>query len=129
MDVFVDLAQDATTATDLAAALAAARDGRMSGRDLWLALDRHSTVAGHERRVRGRRDGSSLPRIGAQRYLGDEVFMYVGLAVGATWFLQYMSGRWRKPADWIDVMGRFVGGRLWIVIGLVWTLHEYMEFV
>lgn len=54
--------------------------------------------------------------------------MYVGLAVGATWLVQYMSGRWRKSADWIDVMGRIVGV-LWIVIGLVWTLHEYMEFV
>ena len=68
------------------------------------------------------------PEDWAQRYLGDEVFMYVGLAVGATWFLQYMSGRWRMPADWSDVMGRILGV-LWIVIGLIWTLHEYIEFV
>jgi hypothetical protein len=64
----------------------------------------------------------------ANKYLGDELFMYVGAAVGATWLVQYMSGRWRKPADWIDVMGRIVGV-MWIVIGLIWTLHEYMEFV
>ena len=68
------------------------------------------------------------PEDWAQRYLGDEVFMYVGLAVWATWIVQYMSRRWRKPADWIDVMGRIVGV-LWIVIGLVWALHEYIEFV
>jgi hypothetical protein len=54
--------------------------------------------------------------------------MYVGLAVGATWLVQFLSGRWRKSADWIDVMGRIVGV-LWIVIGLAWTLHEYLEFV
>jgi hypothetical protein len=64
----------------------------------------------------------------AQKYLGDEVFMYVGLAVAAAWLVQYFSGRWRRPVDWIDVMGRVVGV-LWIVIGLLWTLHEYLEFV
>ena len=64
----------------------------------------------------------------ANKYLGDELFMYVGAAVGATWLVLYMSGRWRKPADWIDVMGRIVGV-MWIVIGLIWTLHEYLEFV
>jgi hypothetical protein len=64
----------------------------------------------------------------AQRYLSDEVFMYVGLAVGATWLVQYASGRWRKPADWIDRMGVALGA-LWIVIGLVWTLREYTDFV
>lgn len=64
----------------------------------------------------------------AQKYLSDEVFMYVGLAVAAVWIAQFMSGRWRRSADWIDTMGRVVGA-LWIVIGLVWTLREYIEFV
>jgi hypothetical protein len=64
----------------------------------------------------------------AQKYLSDEVFMYVGLAVAAVWVVQYSSGRWRRSADWIDLMGR-VAGALWIVIGLVWTLREYIEFV
>jgi uncharacterized membrane protein YcjF (UPF0283 family) len=64
----------------------------------------------------------------AQKYLSDEVFMYVGLAVASVWIVQYMSGRWRRSADWIDLMGRVVGV-LWIVIGLVWILHEYIEFV
>jgi hypothetical protein len=64
----------------------------------------------------------------AQKYLADEVFMYVGLAVAATWLVQYQSGRWRRSADWIDLLGRALGV-LWIVIGLVWTLREYLEFV
>jgi len=62
----------------------------------------------------------------AQKYLSDEVFKYVGLAVAATWIVLFFSGRWRRSADWIDRMGRVVGV-LWIVIGLVWTLHEYLE--
>jgi hypothetical protein len=64
----------------------------------------------------------------AQRYLADEVFMYVGLAVASVWIVQVLSGQWRRSADWIDRMGRFVG-ILWIVIGLVWTVREYIEFV
>jgi hypothetical protein len=63
-----------------------------------------------------------------QKYLSDEVFMYAGLAVAAVWLAQYFGGRWRKPADWIDVMGLFVGAA-WILIGLIWTLREYYEFV
>jgi hypothetical protein len=64
----------------------------------------------------------------AQKYLSDEVFMYVGLAVASVWIVQCMSGRWRRSADWIDLMGRVVG-LLGIVIGLVWMLHEYIELV
>jgi hypothetical protein len=68
------------------------------------------------------------PEDWAQKYLSDELFMYVGLAVAATWLVQYFSGRWRRSADWIDLMGRVLGV-LWILIGLVWTLREYLEFV
>ncbi len=64
----------------------------------------------------------------AQKFLSEEVFMYAGLAVAAVWVVQYLSGRWRKSVDWIDWLGRVVGG-CWIWIGLVWTLHEYLEFV
>jgi len=71
---------------------------------------------------------SLTPEDWAQNYLADEVFMYVGLAVAATWLVQYFSGRWRRSADWIDLLGRVLGV-LWIVIGLVWTLHEYLDFV
>jgi hypothetical protein len=68
------------------------------------------------------------PEDWAQKYLSDELFMYVGLAVAATWLVLYASGRWRRPADWIDRMG-VVLGALWILIGFVWTLHEYIDFV
>jgi len=54
--------------------------------------------------------------------------MYVGVVVAVTWFVLYVSGPWRRPIDWIDLMGRVVGV-LSIVIGVVWTLHEYLEFV
>ena len=64
----------------------------------------------------------------AQKFVSEEVFMYAGLAVAAVWLLQCLSGRWRKSSDWIDCLGRIVGV-LWILIGLVWTLHEYLEFV
>lgn len=75
------------------------------------------------------RPGRTLrPEEWAQKYLSDEVFMYVGLAVAAAWFVQYVGGRWRRWADWIDLMGRLVGV-CWIVIGLVWTLREYLDSV
>jgi hypothetical protein len=64
----------------------------------------------------------------AQKFFADEVFMYVGLAVAAAWFVQLVGGRWRKPADWIDRLGRVVGV-LWIVTGLVWARREYLEIV
>jgi hypothetical protein len=63
-----------------------------------------------------------------QKYLSDEVFMYCGLAVASVWFIQYFGGRWRRSADWIDRMGRAIGV-LWIVIGIAWTLHEYLDVV
>ena len=57
-----------------------------------------------------------------QKWLSDEVFMYVGLAVSATWLNLWLSGRWRRSADWIDFLARVVGV-LWIVIGLVWSVR------
>ena len=63
-----------------------------------------------------------------QKYLSDGVFMYVGLAVAATWISLWISGRWRRSADWIDFMGRVVGV-LWIVIGFVWTVRAYLDLL
>jgi hypothetical protein len=60
----------------------------------------------------------------AQKYLSDEVFMSIGVTVAVVWVVQYLSGRWRRSADWIDFMGRIVGA-FWILIGLVWALREY----
>lgn len=63
-----------------------------------------------------------------QKYLSDGVFMYVGLAVAATWICLWISGRWRQSADWIDFMGRVVGV-LWIVIGFAWTVRAYLDLL
>ena len=103
----------------MAACLAALFGWCWSGLALLLAMDVGFVV-------RSRR--SIPPEEWAQRYLSDEVFMYVGLAVATAWLVQYCSGRWRRSVDWIDLMGRLVGV-LWIVIGLAWALHEYLEFV
>jgi hypothetical protein len=103
----------------MAACLAALVGWCWSGLALILALD-----VGYVARSRR----FHPPEEWAQRYLADEVFMYVGLAVAAAWIVLVFSGRWRRPADWIDLMGRLVG-ILWIVIGLVWTLRRYLDFV
>ena len=63
-----------------------------------------------------------------QKFLVDEVFMYVGACVAAAWVLLAVTGLWRRPVDWIDRLGRLVGAA-WIVIGLAWTLREYLGFV
>jgi hypothetical protein len=62
-----------------------------------------------------------------QKFFAEEVFMYVGLAVAATWAFQVVSGPWRRPVDAIDWLGRVVGW-IWLVVGMVWTLREYLEF-
>lgn len=63
-----------------------------------------------------------------QKFLSDGVFMYVGLAVAASWLSLWISGRWRRSADWIDFMGRVVGV-LWIVIGFVWSVRAYLDLL
>jgi hypothetical protein len=103
----------------MAACLAALVGWCWSGLGLILALD-VGYVARPRRFIK--------PEEWAQKYLADEVFMYVGLAVAAAWLVLFFSGRWRRSADWIDSMGRLLGV-LWIVIGLVWTLREYLDFV
>jgi hypothetical protein len=103
----------------MAACLAALFGWCWSGLALLLAMD-----AG----LVARSNRFHPPEAWAQKCLADEVFMYVGLAVAAVWIVQFLSGRWRRSADWIDLMGRLVG-ILWIVIGLVWTVREYIEFV
>jgi hypothetical protein len=103
----------------MAACLAALVGWCWSGLGLILALD-----VGYVARPRR----FMKPEEWAQKYLADEVFMYVGLAVAAAWIVQLFGGQWRRSADWIDLMGRLMG-ILWILIGLVWTLHEYLDFV
>ncbi len=103
----------------MAACLAVLVGWCWSGLGLLLALDVRY-VARPRRAI--------TPEEWAYKYLGDEVFMYVGLAVAAIWIVQLVGGQWRRSVDWIDLMGRLVG-ILWIVIGLVWTLREYMNFL
>jgi hypothetical protein len=44
-----------------------------------------------------------------------------GLAVGAVWLTQAATGRWRRSADWIDRLGRFVGA-FWLAAGLIFAI-------
>jgi hypothetical protein len=103
----------------MVACLAALLGWCWSGLALVLALD-----AGYVARPRR----SFPPWEWAQKYLADEVFMYVGLAVAVSWLVVFVSGRWRRSADWIDLMGRLVGVG-WIVVGLVWSVRAYLDFV
>jgi hypothetical protein len=103
----------------MAACLAAVFGWCWSGLALILALD-----VGYVARPRRYNSFEAW----AQEYLSNQVFMYVGLAVAAAWVVQYASGRWRRSADWIDLIGRVVGV-LWILVGLVWTLRAYLDFV
>jgi hypothetical protein len=52
------------------------------------------------------------------------VFPLVGVSVMTTWVQNALAGRWRRPADWIDLAG-IVVGIFWIVIGFAWTLRSY----
>jgi hypothetical protein len=61
------------------------------------------------------------------KFFSEEVFMYVGLAVAAIWTFQLAVGRWRRPVDSIDRLGRIVGV-IWLAVGMVWSLREYLEF-
>jgi len=81
----------------MAACLAALLGWCWSGLALILAID--VGYVARSRRTNSLEDW-------ARRYLADEVFMYVGLAVAAAWTVQFFSGQWRRSADWIDVMGR-----------------------
>src|SRR5262249_5075903 len=44
----------------------------------------------------------------------DRLVIYAGISVAAVWITQVLTGRWRRSADWIDRLGRGVGG-LWLV--------------
>jgi hypothetical protein len=59
-----------------------------------------------------------------QHLVVEHVFPLVGVAVASSWCQLILSGRWTRPADWIDRAGRGVG-ILWIMIGVAWTLRSY----
>jgi Zn-finger nucleic acid-binding protein len=60
----------------------------------------------------------------AQDLIVGHVFPLVGLAVASAWSRMLLSGRWPRPADWIDRAGRVVGLN-WLLIGLARTLRSY----
>jgi hypothetical protein len=64
----------------------------------------------------------------ARRYLADSLFMYLGAAVAVVWVVQALGGRWTRPSDWIERLARLVGWA-WILIGFVWTMRTYLEFL
>ena len=50
----------------------------------------------------------------------DDLIIYAGVSVAGVWATQIVTGRWRKSADWIDRLGRFLGG-LWVAAALVFS--------
>ena len=50
----------------------------------------------------------------------DDLIIYPGVSVAAVWATQFVTGRWRRSADWVDRLGRFLGG-LWIAAALVFS--------
>jgi hypothetical protein len=63
-----------------------------------------------------------------QKFFHEEALMYPGVAVAGAWLCLAFCGRWRRPADALDFLGRLVG-LCWLVIGLIWTLREYANFL
>ena len=58
----------------------------------------------------------------------EQLLIYAGVAVGVTWTLQAIAGRWRPSADWVDRLGRVVGV-VWIASGIVWATRPYLALL
>lgn len=56
------------------------------------------------------------------------MFPPIGLSVLVAWTTLALSGRWRRPADWIDRSGRALGV-FWIVIGLGFGGLAFLELI
>ena len=50
----------------------------------------------------------------------DDIIIYAGVSVAAVWATQISTGRWRKPADWVDRLGRVLGV-IWVTAALVFA--------
>jgi hypothetical protein len=57
--------------------------------------------------------------------LFDDLVAATGLSVAVAWIIQALSGLWRPSADWVDRLGRSLGG-LWIAAGLVFSIRLVM---
>jgi hypothetical protein len=60
----------------------------------------------------------------AWEFLTGQMVGKAGLAVAAAWLGLALAGRWRRPEDWIDRLGRILGWG-WIGAGFVWALGAY----
>lgn len=56
------------------------------------------------------------------------MFAPIGLAVLVAWTTLALSGRWRRPADWIDRSGRALGV-FWLVVGLEYGGLAFIELL
>jgi hypothetical protein len=62
------------------------------------------------------------------KFLVEEVFAYIGLAVASAWTCLALTGCWRPVPDWVDRLGRAVGVS-WLVIGLAWAFRRYLDLL
>ena len=60
----------------------------------------------------------------AREFLAGQMVGMSGLAVAAAWLGLILAGRWRRPEDWIDRLGRILGWG-WIGAGFIWALEAY----
>ena len=63
-----------------------------------------------------------------QHFLAHGLFVYVGVAVAVAWVSLLVSGRWRRPADALDRLGRVVGAT-WLIIGFAWSVWVYLDLL
>ena len=64
----------------------------------------------------------------ACEFLALQMMGMAGLAVAAAWLGVALAGRWRRPEDWIDRLGRILGWG-WIGAGFVWALGAYYHYM
>jgi hypothetical protein len=57
--------------------------------------------------------------------LFDDIVACAGASVAAVWITQAVTGLWRPSVDWVDRLGRALGG-LWIVAGLIFGMRLVM---
>jgi hypothetical protein len=64
----------------------------------------------------------------AREFLAGQMVGMAGLAVAAAWLGVALAGRWRRPEDWFDRLGRILGWG-WIGAGFVWAMADYQRLM